>query len=236
MSAMRRPEQRIEPVSKDLLHVRVASAICRYIRAENMHVGDKLPSERTLAERLSAGRNTVREALSLLRADGVLEIAAGKGAFVMQEQVEPPLQMELLRVDYRDLLEIKMWLESLAIRRATECATEEQVERLIDLGKQLNALAEAGDFSIALDREFHTQLLACGGSSTLSQLVLSLVDALNDYSGIFDGAVPQWLMTVPHHLELALALKEKNLNFALAAYEYIRMYDLRVLDEPAGEA
>jgi DNA-binding FadR family transcriptional regulator len=233
---MRRSEQRIEPVSKDLLHVRVSSAICKYIRAEGLRVGDKLPSERTLALRLSAGRNTVREALGVLRAEGVIEIAAGKGAFVRQEPVEPPLQMELLRVDYRDLLEIKMWLESLAIRRALECASKEDLDRLIELGGRLNQHAAEGRFSIALDREFHTQLLKCGGSSTLSQLVLSLVDALNDYSGIFDGAVPLWLKTVPHHLELAEALKSKNLDFALAAYEYIRMYDLKVLDEPEGKA
>ncbi len=229
---MRRSEQRIEPVSKDLLHMRVSGAICKYIRSEGLRVGDKLPSERTLAMRLSTGRNTVREALGELRSEGVIEIAPGKGAFVKQELVEPPLRMELLRVDYRDLLEIKMWLESLAIRRAADCATGEQLDRLIDLGRQLNELAEKGTFSVALDREFHTQLLRCGGSSTLSQLVLSLVDALNDYSGIFDGAVPLWIKTVPYHLQLAEALQRKNLNFALAAHEYIRMYDLKVLDEP----
>jgi DNA-binding FadR family transcriptional regulator len=60
---MRRNEHPIEPVSKDLLHVRVSSAICKYIRTEGLRIGDKLPSERTLAMRLSAGRNTVREAL-----------------------------------------------------------------------------------------------------------------------------------------------------------------------------
>lgn len=232
---MKRSEQRIEPVSKDLLHVRVSSAICRYIRAEGLRVGDKLPSERTLAERLSTGRNTVREALGMLKNEGVVEIEPGKGAFVRRESVEPPLQMELLRVDYRDLLEIKMWLESLAIRRAAECATAEQLEKLIDLGGQLNAMAEEGSFSIALDRAFHIQLLNCGGSSTLSQLVLSLVDALNDYSGIFEGAVPLWIKTVPYHLELAEALRARKLSFALAAHEYIRMYDLQVLDEPAGK-
>jgi DNA-binding FadR family transcriptional regulator len=93
-------------------------------------------------------------------------------------------------VDYRDLLEIKMWLESLAIRRAAECATGEQLDRLIHLGERLCRLAEAGEFSVALDREFHTQLLDCGGSSTLSQLVLSLVDALNDYSASLTGRCP----------------------------------------------
>ena len=138
-------------------------------------------------------------------------------------------------VDYRDLLEIKMWLESLAIRRAAECATAEQLEKLIDLGGQLNTMAGEGSFSVALDRAFHIQLLNCGGSSTLSQLVLSLVDALNDYSGIFEGAVPLWIKTVPYHLEMAEALRDKKLSFALAAHEYIRMYDLQVLDEPSGK-
>ncbi len=230
---MRRSAQRMGPVSRDLLHVRVAGAICQYIYAENLRIGDRLPSERTLAERLNAGRNTVREALGVLRAEGVIEVEPGKGAFVRKALAEPSLQMELLRVDYRDLLEIKMWLESLAIRRAAECATGEQLDRLIHLGERLCRLAEAGEFSVALDREFHTQLLDCGGSSTLSQLVLSLVDALNDYSGVFDGAVPLWIKTVPYHLELARALREKKLSFALAAHEYIRMYDLSVLDAPA---
>jgi GntR family transcriptional repressor for pyruvate dehydrogenase complex len=232
---MKRSEQHIKPVSRDLLHVRVASAICRYIRAEGLRVGDKLPSERTLAERLSTGRNTVREALGMLRSEGVVEIEPGKGAFVKRESVETPLTMELLRVDYRDLLEIKMWLESLAIRRAAECATAEQLDRLIELGRQLNAQAEAGEFSIALDREFHTQLLHCGGSNTLSQLVLSLVDALNDYSGVFEGAVPLWLKTIPYHMQIAEALRDKKLSFALAAHEYIRMYDLQILGEPSGK-
>jgi DNA-binding GntR family transcriptional regulator len=117
-----------------------------------------------------------------------------------------------------------------------ECASKEDLDRLIELGGRLNQHAAEGRFSIDLDRDFHTQLLKCGGSSTLSQLVLLLVDALNDYSGIFDGAIPLWLKTVPHHLELAEALKLKNLDFALAAYEYIRMYDLKVLDEPEGKA
>ncbi len=227
-------QRRMGPVPRDLLHVRVASAICRHIGSEGLRVGDKLPSERTLAERLSAGRNTVREAMGMLRAEGVIEVVPGVGAFVKRAVEEPPLKMELIRVDYRDLLDIKMWLEQLAIRRAAECATDDQLDALIALGERMCALADAGEFSIALDREFHTQLLSCGASSTLSQLVLSLVDALNDYSGIFYGAAGLWLKTIPYHLELAQALKARKLGFALAAHEYIRMYDLRVLDAPAG--
>ena len=50
------------------------------------------------------------------------------------------------------------------------------------------------------------------------------------------GAVPQWIKTIPYHVELAEALKQKNLNFALAAHEYIRIYDLKVLDEPESRA
>ncbi len=66
---VRRSAQRMGPVSRDLLHVRVAGAICQYIYAENLRIGDRLPSERTLAERLNAGRTTVREALGVLRAE-----------------------------------------------------------------------------------------------------------------------------------------------------------------------
>ena len=73
----------------------------------------------------------------------------------------------------------------------------------------------------------------CSGSDTLSQLLLSLIDAMNDYSGMLTGAEEFWLETIPYHTQIAQALEEKNQDFALAALQYIYQCDLKVLDRLA---
>ncbi|SIT85049.1 FadR/GntR family transcriptional regulator [Edaphobacillus lindanitolerans] len=52
------------------------------IRNENIRTGEKLPSERVLAERLGAGRSTVREALRSLELLGLIETRRGEGTFL----------------------------------------------------------------------------------------------------------------------------------------------------------
>lgn len=52
------------------------------IKAEGIKAGDKLPSERVLAERLQVGRSTVREALRSLELLGLIETRRGEGTYL----------------------------------------------------------------------------------------------------------------------------------------------------------
>lgn len=227
---MKKQPANIHPVSKEHLYVKVAGAIVTYIRTEGMKIGDKLPGERKLAAMLLTGRNTVREAIGALQEEGLIQVESGRGAFLLREPPEDgAMELRLMKVNYRELLDIKLWLEQLAIRSAVACAGEQQVAALQRRAQELMAFYDAGKYSIQADRAFHTQLLQCGGSSTLSQLVLSLVDALNEYAKMLEGD-DFWRMTVPYHVDIAEGLAAKNLEFALAAHEYIRQYDVRALN------
>ncbi len=223
--------QPIEPIGKELVHEKVTDALISFIYRNGLKLGDKLPGERQLAIELTVGRNSVRQGLCQLEDDGIIERLVGKGAFLRKEVTADSIQLKLLRVNYRDLLEIKINLEQLAIRRAVDIATEEQIRELKALATQLCDLADQGLFSIELDREFHTALLGCGGSPTLSQLVLSLVDSLNSYGKMLGDVSNIWLRTIPFHMDIAVALEQRQLSFALAASEYIFQYDLQVLNE-----
>ena len=225
---MNKPQ--IQAVLKDTMPTRVAHAICRHIRAEGIKPGEKLPSERVLSAMFGTGRNTVREALQMLSGEGILELIKGRGAFLRLEPDEGPLRFELMKVDYRDLLDIKMWLEQLAIRRAADKTDKAMLSKLEAPALEMQCLAAQGIFSVELDRLFHTQLLDSAGSETLKQLVLGLIDALNEYVYIFKGAETNWLRTIPYHLDICKALREKRVQAALAAHEYIHSYDLEVLD------
>jgi len=220
----------IEPISKEFLRQKVTDAIMSYIYRNGLKSGDKLPSERQLAEEFAVGRNSVRMGMHHLEKENFIERIVGKGSFVKREVSAESIQLKLLCVNYKDLLEIKICLEQLAIRRATEIATKEQLANLKEIALQLCEKADRKIFSIEADREFHTALLDCGGSSTLSQLVLSLIDSLNYYTSMLGNVSEIWLKTIAFHLDIATALEQRKLSFALAAHEYIYQYDVRVLE------
>ena len=225
----------IEPISRDLLHQKVSDTIISYIFRNGLKPGDKLPGERILSSELGVGRNSVRLGLSQLEEEGVIERMAAKGAFVKKEVTVDSLELKLMRVDYMDLLEIKINLERLAIRRAVEKATDSQIGHLKKLAEELQAFADRGVFSLELDRKFHTALLECGGSATLMQLVNSLIDNLDSYMNILGDSSSIWVKTIPFHLDIVEALEKGHLEYALAAHQYIYQYDTRVLEDLSGK-
>lgn len=72
--------QTTKPSSKMFLDI--VEELKLMINAEGITVGDKLPSERVLAERLQVGRSTIREALRSLELLGLIETRRGEGTFL----------------------------------------------------------------------------------------------------------------------------------------------------------
>ncbi len=68
--------------SKSKVYEEVLKEIRRYIEFEGLSPGDKLPSERELAEQLNAGRSSVREALRAMELLGLIETRRGEGTFL----------------------------------------------------------------------------------------------------------------------------------------------------------
>ncbi|MFC5590388.1 FadR/GntR family transcriptional regulator [Sporosarcina soli] len=72
--------QNPKPSSKMFLDI--VGELKNIIKVEGIKTGGKLPSERELAERLQAGRSTVREALRSLELLGLIETRRGEGTFL----------------------------------------------------------------------------------------------------------------------------------------------------------
>lgn len=219
-----------QPIAKDPVHQKVVDALLSFIHRSGLKVDDKLPGERQLAVELEVGRNSVRQGLLLLEQEGIIERMVGRGAFIRREIDVASIQLKLAKVNYQDLLEIKITIEQLAIRRAAERASDAQLAQLRDCAARLSADAEQGIFSIEHDREFHTKLLECGGSDTLTQMVLSLIDSLDSSTNILDDMRDIWLKTVPYHMDIAKALERRQASWAIAAHEYIYRLDLEALN------
>src|SRR5262245_66091019 len=72
----------LEPLSRDTLTKQATETLRRFILTEDLMPDEQLPSERELSESLSVSRNIVREALSVLVAEGLIVKQPGRGIFV----------------------------------------------------------------------------------------------------------------------------------------------------------
>jgi DNA-binding FadR family transcriptional regulator len=121
----------------------VARMISNEILAGRFQVGDRLPTERELAETFGVSRNVVREAIARLRFEGAVEPRQGSGVFVLGNQAASALRLdaEILRDRslFANLFELRSILEVeaaglAAARRSRKhlAATYEALQRLYD--------------------------------------------------------------------------------------------------------
>ncbi len=112
----------------------IAEQIRQAILSEKLNTGDRLPSERDLAEQFQVGRVTIREAMRMLETMGLVEIRKGSagGAFVrigdpdtMASMIMDRLQLE--GTNHEQMIEARVGIECAVIKSAIEHATDEDL-------------------------------------------------------------------------------------------------------------
>src|SRR6476619_7811126 len=140
----------------------VVSQIAEAIRAGELRLGDRLPSERNLAERMEVSRPTLREAIKVLAQAGVVEVRPGSsgGTVVLSEVIPPSLgeATESRLAEVPAVLEARRALEPAVAKLAARNGSESdfaELERIVTLQrKSLNDWARITQ----LDNRFHAQL------------------------------------------------------------------------------
>ena len=168
---------------------RVERAIEMLIEERRLHVGDRLPSERALADMLGASRNSLREALMRLAARG--RVAIRKGGNIIADVAEtrrtgatiaePLAPLVAGNPGFgHDVLEVRRGLEGQAAYHAALRATPEDVEHirrrceaLTDCHEQGDALAEAH-----ADAAFHLSIADASHNAVLRSVMASMFDLL----------------------------------------------------------
>jgi GntR family transcriptional regulator len=75
------------------LYLQIAESLASRIRSGELATGDRLPSERQLSSELDVSRMTVRQALQLLREQGLIDNQQGRGNFVTEPRIEQPVDI-----------------------------------------------------------------------------------------------------------------------------------------------
>lgn len=148
--------------------------IKRYIIEHSLQPGEKLPTERKLAELLGVSRPVIREALSHLETLGLLEKHQGRGIFIKEQNLSRLFQemMFLANDDPRQqngLSEFRYILEQAAILQAIGKCEEEDYSPLRETIQQAQQAATNEEFR-QLDAAFHRQLVQLARNPFLTQL------------------------------------------------------------------
>lgn len=192
------------------------------IRLGSVPVGERLPSERELAEQLGVSRSTLREVIAELQQAGYLEVRRGRygGAFVREPQEEP--EGIAVRVEkpapgeLDDALQFRTIVDTAAAGRAAAASLSPvQVEAL---RAALADSAGADDHSYRrLDSRLHLLVAECAGIPSLLRAVADVRSRINHLLDM----IPLLQVNLEHSQEQHRQLVEAIIAGDVAAAEAV---------------
>lgn len=175
IEALRAPDRR-------RLYEQLAARLLDYVEVTGLRIGDRLPSERDLAQALQVSRTSVRQATIALEVRGTLEVRHGDGIYLRSLPNDPGRLMELMTQRHRlpAILEAR---EALETQLAALAAVRRSDADLTAMERALEAMAadiNAGGFGEEGDRLFHEAVTRTARSPLLADFMASLVVPISE--------------------------------------------------------
>lgn len=174
------PQEMFKAVQSSRVSQVIVEQIRHLLREDRLQPGDRLPSERELCVQFGVSRVTIREALRILEANGLVEIRVGArgGAFVTtptSSRVSEGLAdlLSLSPLTASQVTETRLAFEMGVVPLVVERATEEDIA---DLREMCGAHAEAmknGEYTMEHSAAFHMRVAACTHNPAIEMLVES---------------------------------------------------------------
>ncbi|WP_333810640.1 FadR/GntR family transcriptional regulator [Timonella senegalensis] len=192
------------------------------LRSGRWTLGDRLPSERALSEEFGVSRASVREALRVLEAMGIIKRSTGSGPDAGAILIDKPaaglgsairLHVASGAMPVRDVVEMRLLIESWSARSvAMRCAAEQlQQAEVVNESNDVAARGVAGCLDAAfeileqmedtdieieefqrLDAQLHVELVSLAGNSLFEATMLGLRKAIEEYVAQGVSREPDW--------------------------------------------
>ncbi len=186
----------MEPVRKIAVHELVVNRLRRAIHLGDYLPGDRLPSERDIADRLEVSRESVREAIRVLESEGyVVSRRGATGGHAITALTEPVARtLARLRADQDiilHLMEFRRVNECLAARLAAERRTDADLARIARSVDDLTTAKAIPRFRKA-DASFHLAVAVAACNPYVKQAIVDAREAIflihgnRDYEVVLD--------------------------------------------------
>ncbi|MBD5478045.1 MAG: FadR family transcriptional regulator [Lachnospiraceae bacterium] len=219
-------------MNNKMLSQSIAETILSMITIEKRFTaGDKLPNENELSAELNVSRTTLREAIRILVAYNILEIQRGKGTFVTQTafQQESDLgRLSDIKVNAKDLYEIRLIFEPEAAYLAAIRGTEAEIKRILEFGERIEQEIKAGQDRTDNEHSFHKAIAQATHNEFMNQLMPILYQAIA--KGVTLSAMSQKAVsdTVNDHRMIMDFLAQRN---AEGAKNAMRIHIMHAIQE-----
>lgn len=164
------------------LYEQIVEQIEQQVLTGELQIGDRLSSERELAEQFQVSRTAVREAVKTLHEKGLVEVHPGRGTFITNSTSQAVrhslgLMMKIDRVEGSiNLVEVREILEPEIAYLAAIRAKKEHIAAMREAVIAMDMSLDNADVFIASDLDFHLAL----AQATQNALILTLVDSIVD--------------------------------------------------------
>jgi len=235
---IRYPENRTMPsLFNQVKRLTVAETIVEQVKQlivqGQLTSGQKLPSERELAEELGVGRSSVREATSALVALGIAEVRQGEGVFIRPDFPKSILDNVdwtslMIRGQVNDLIETRLAIELSIVRLATQRASETAKTHLYELAYEMDASMEIDRF-IQLDLRFHLTLASASQNIVMHSVIHGIQQLMkSSMLQVLQNDNMREIATQQHRV-IATAIRDCDEEAAVLAMQEHLMKDARFL-------
>lgn len=220
----------IEPVQRTRAHEEVVRQLEDLMRRGVLGAGDRLPSERELAKQFRVSRATVRQALSVLQAMGLIESRIGDGTFARAglatlSVTDLASALRMARGTLTEQLELRRLIEPQVASLAAERATGEDIEDLLRNISLQEARFSEGVTFIEEDSAFHLAIARATKNALLVKMVEGIQELLqesHEHSARADGGMQ---LSLEGHHRVYQAMRAHD---AQAAYDAMLAHVLDV--------
>lgn len=194
----------------------IISEIKTLINVKNLEPGEKLPSERLLAERIGVTRGSIRNAIQKLEFYGLLKSMPQSGTFIsnlgraalngMIDQI-----INIPEPDFKSLVETRIFLEIKSVRFAAQRHTSEDLEHIEQALENYQSKTLACEESVEEDLLFHLAIAQASHNPSLNQLMLSITpQIITDFEKYHVCKSDMALNAIKEHEAIVDAIRTKD--------------------------
>jgi GntR family transcriptional repressor for pyruvate dehydrogenase complex len=150
------------------LGIRIASTLLNQFHIDNLPPNTRLPSESIIAKHFHVSRTVVREAIAILKKDGVLESRRGSGTFISENfKANPDIANEVTEQSahaLQNIIEVRRGIESEIAALAALRRTPGQLSDIEDALQKIKHVTDAGQSGVEEDVHFHLLIAQATGN------------------------------------------------------------------------
>jgi len=216
------PLPRFAMSPREPANVELTRKMLDYLLSGEFKAGQRIPSERQLAEALGVGRSAVRETVKSLSLLGLIEQRPGDGTYLTKSNsnlLPRVIEWGLLLGERRvhELIEIRHHLEIILAGLAAERRTQDQLQRMQTLIAEMTDAGDDYPRYVEADIAFHLEIAAASGNAGLAGILESVQSLLRVWATRVISAAKETKTSLAMHIAILEAIEKQDADGTRAA-------------------